>query len=41
MAKQTKANNTKLVFGKRKVGRAKKRQGPKDKPVKAYNRQGK
>jgi hypothetical protein len=40
MAKQTKSNSTKLVFGKRKVGKAKKRNGPKDKPVKPYNKQG-
>jgi hypothetical protein len=40
MAKQSKATSTKLVFGKRKVGKAKKRNGPKDKPVKPYRKQG-
>ena len=40
MAKQTKATNTKLTFGKRKVGKYKKRSGPKDKPVKPYRKQG-
>ena len=40
MAKQTKSTSTKLTFGKRKVGKAKKRPGPKDKPVKQYRKQG-
>ena len=40
MAKQAKVTSNKLVFGKRKVGKAKKRNGPKDKPVKVYNKQG-
>ncbi len=36
-----KANsNNKVTFGKRKCGKAKKTSGPKDKPVKSYNRQG-
>ncbi len=36
-----KANNsTKVSFGKRKCGKYKKTSGPKDKPVKPYNRQG-
>ena len=33
-------NNNKVTFGKRKCGKAKKTSGPKDKPVKQYNRQG-
>lgn len=42
MAKQAKsASSSKVTFGKRKIGRAKKRPGPKDKPVKPYNKQGK
>jgi hypothetical protein len=40
MAKQSKTSSTKLTFGKRKVGKAKKRLGPKDKNVKRYNKQG-
>jgi hypothetical protein len=40
MAKQAKSQSTKTTFGKRKVGKAKKRPGPKDKPVKSYNKQG-
>lgn len=40
MAKQIKATSAKLVFGKRKAGKAFKRKGPKDKVVKPYNRQG-
>jgi len=40
MAKQAKSTNTKLTFGKRKVGKAKKRPGPKDTPVKPYKKQG-
>jgi hypothetical protein len=40
MAKQAKSSSSKLTFGKRKVGKAKKRPGPKDKPVKPYNKQG-
>lgn len=39
MAK-TKGNSNKISFGKRKGGKAKKFSGPKDKPTKAYNRQG-
>jgi hypothetical protein len=39
MAK-TKGNSNKISFGKRKSGKAKKFSGPKDKPIKAYNRQG-
>jgi hypothetical protein len=38
MAKST--NSGKIQFGKRKCGKAKKTSGPKDKPVKSYNRQG-
>ena len=33
-------NSNKVTFGKRKCGKAKKTSGPKDKPVKPYNRQG-
>lgn len=40
MAKQSKSTTTKQTFGKRKVGKAKKRPGPKDKATKPYNRQG-
>ena len=40
MAKAKSTNNNKVSFGKRKMGKAKKRRGPKDKPVKKYNRQG-
>lgn len=40
MAKQTKSSSIKVTFGKRKVGRHKKRLGPKDKAVKSYNKQG-
>lgn len=40
MAKQTKSSSVKLTFGKRKVGKHKKRLGPKDKAVKKYNKQG-
>ncbi len=40
MAK-VKGDNQKTQFGKRKCGKYKKSSGPKDKPVKAYNRQGK
>jgi hypothetical protein len=40
MAKQAKTSSVKLTFGKRKVGRHKKRSGPKDKAVKVYNKQG-
>jgi hypothetical protein len=32
--------STKLTFGKRKKGKASKFKGPKDKPTKPYNRQG-
>lgn len=36
-----KANNSnKVSFGKRRCGKYKKTSGPKDKPVKPYNRQG-
>jgi hypothetical protein len=36
-----KANNSnKVSFGRRKGGKAKKTSGPKDKPVKPYNKQG-
>ena len=40
MAKAKTTSSTKVIFGKRKMGKAKKRRGPKDKPVKKYNRQG-
>lgn len=40
MAKAKTTSSTKVTFGKRKMGKAKKRRGPKDKPVKKYNRQG-
>lgn len=40
MARQAKVQNMKTTFGKRKVGKYKKRSGPKDKPVKPYNKQG-
>ena len=38
MAKANNAN--KVSFGRRKGGKAKKTSGPKDKPVKPYNKQG-
>jgi hypothetical protein len=34
------SNGNKVTFGKRKTGKYKKTSGPKDKPVKAYNKQG-
>jgi hypothetical protein len=37
---KSKLNNNKTTFGKRKKGKATKRKGPKDKPVKKYNKQG-
>jgi hypothetical protein len=40
MAKAKTTNSQKVIFGKRKEGKAKKRKGPKEKPVKKYNRQG-
>lgn len=42
MAKTKSSSGTsiKKTFGKRKLGKAKKRRGPKDKQVKKYNRQG-
>lgn len=40
MAKGTKGESRKISFGKRKGGKASKTRGPKDKPVSAYNRQG-
>ena len=40
MAKAKTTSSTKVNFGKRKEGKAKKRRGPKDKTVKKYNRQG-
>lgn len=39
MAKQI-AKAAKIIFGKRKVGKAAKRKGPKEKPVKKYRGQG-
>jgi hypothetical protein len=41
MAKSKSSNNNKVSFGKRKCGKYKKTTGPKDKPTKPYNRQGK
>jgi hypothetical protein len=38
--KKAKENNNKLIFGKRKVGKAKKRKSSKDKNVKKYRGQG-
>ena len=40
MAKTKSTSSNKVSFGKRREGKAKKRKGPKDKPVKKYNRQG-
>ena len=40
MAKAKTTSSNKVNFGKRREGKAKKRRGPKDKPVKKYNRQG-
>jgi hypothetical protein len=40
MAKAKTTNSQKVNFGKRREGKAKKRKGPKDKPIKKYNRQG-
>ena len=40
MAK-VKSDSRKTNFGKRKRGKYKKRSGPKDKPIKPYNKQGK
>ena len=40
MAKSV-SNSRKITFGKRKCGKATKFKGPKDKPTKPYNRQGK
>jgi hypothetical protein len=40
MAK-VKSDSRKTNFGKRKCGKYKKRSGPKDKPIKPYNKQGK
>jgi hypothetical protein len=41
MAKSKSTNSNKVSFGKRKCGKYKKTTGPKDKPTKPYNRQGK
>lgn len=41
MAKAKAADSKKISFGKRKGGKAQKFKGPKDKPVKKYNGQGK
>jgi hypothetical protein len=42
MAKSKSSNESrKVVFGKRKGGKAQKSRGPKDKPVKKYRGQGK
>ena len=40
MAKASKLDNRKTTFGKRKGGKAKKHNGPKDKPTKRYKGQG-
>lgn len=40
MAKEKKSLSSKVIFGVRKSGKAKKRKGPKEKSVKKYNRQG-
>ena len=40
MAKAKTTSSTKTNFGRRKGGKAQKRRGPKDKPIKKYNRQG-
>jgi hypothetical protein len=40
MAKGKSNNSHKITFGKRKGGKAQKFRGPKDKAVKAYNKQG-
>lgn len=40
MAKAKTTSSNKVNFGRRKGGKAQKRRGPKDKPVKKYNRQG-
>lgn len=40
MAKAKTTSSNKVNFGRRKGGKAEKRRGPKDKPVKKYNRQG-
>lgn len=38
--KKAKENTIKLTFGKRKIGKAKKRKSPKDKIIKKYRGQG-
>jgi len=38
--KKSSADNRKVTFGKRKRGKASKTKGPKDKPVKQYQGQG-
>lgn len=40
MAKPTKLDKIKVTFGKRKGGKPKKHNGPKDKPTKPYRGQG-
>ena len=40
-AKSASGTSTKVNFGKRRLGKAKKRSGPKDKHVKVYRKQGK
>lgn len=40
MAKVTKLDKIKVTFGKRKKGKHKKNDGPKDKPTKPYRGQG-
>jgi len=40
MAKKTTGNSQKITFGKRRVGKHKKTNGPKDKDTKKYRSQG-
>jgi hypothetical protein len=40
MAKSKSSSSIKVSFGKRKCGSYKKSKGPKEKPTKSYNRQG-
>jgi len=40
MAKSTRGDAKKVTFGKRRVGKARKFKGPKDKPVSKYRGQG-
>lgn len=40
MAKTKSTSSNKVSFGRRKVGKAQKRRGPKDKPISKYRKQG-